>query len=322
MKLKILGVCSLMSVFCLADTYADSEGLSDQEVTISKERVEAINKEFIDLAREIRKLNSDVGSFDNLLEEVMKSKESEESSSQSAEDIDEIKSEDVDEITLSEDFTFADSIDFLDKVKKSGRLTDGNIENIQKIFPKFKINQSIKSADDVTDSWWTQVFRQIWKVGITQFRTKVSQLHDKIKNFNVSNNDILKVGKSCFTDEQEYYKIFESKIFNTMLISDNGNRNSSDKKIELTKTWGSIRSKLYSNAKKAWDDIKEILEGEDKDGFDNALQRLRESVGELRSNVDRIISNPEIDELFGKKRPPQGQNQSKKKSKKNKEKQD
>jgi hypothetical protein len=38
------------------------------------------------------------------------------------------------------------------------------------------------------------------------------------------------------------------------------------------------------------------------DGYNEALNELRETVGELRSNVSRVTSNPEVDDLFGKKR--------------------
>lgn len=287
MKLRILGVCSLMSVFCFDQVLAD-------KVTIDKELIEKLNKEYSDVHNELKDLKK-------VMKEVKKA------ISQSAEDAEEDAAENADIITLNEDFTFADSIDFLDKVRKSGQVTESNKEDIQRIFEKLRIN---KSTDDISDSWWTQVFRQIWSAGIIQFRTRISQFHDKIRNFNVVNKDILEVGENCLDDEQGYYNIFESKIFNTMLISDNGNRNSSDKKIELTKTWGAVKSKLYPNARKAWDTIKE-LEGSDEN-YDSALSELRTAIGELRSNVTRITSNPELDELFGKKRPQQPQGKKKK----------
>lgn len=283
MKLRILGVCSLMSVFCFDQVLA-------LKVNIDKELIEKLDKEYSDVHNELKDLKK-------VIKEIKKT------ISQPAENAEEA----AEEITLDEDFTFADSIDFLDKVRKSGQVTESNKEDIQRIFEKLRIN---KSTDDISDSWWTQVFRQIWSAGIIQFRTRISQFHDKIRNFNVVNKDILEVGENCLDDEQGYYNIFESKIFNTMLISDSGNRNSSDKKIELTKTWGAVKSKLYPNARKAWDTIKE-LEGSDEN-YDSALSELRTAIGELRSNVTRITSNPELDELFGKKRPQQPQGKKKK----------
>lgn len=283
MKLRILGVCSLMSVFCFDQVLAS-------KVNIDKELIEKLDKEYSDVHNALKDLKK-------VIKEIKKT------ISQPAENAEEA----AEEITLDEDFTFADSIDFLDKVRKSGQVTESNKEDIQRIFEKLRIN---KSTDDISDSWWTQVFRQIWSAGIIQFRTRISQFHDKIRNFNVVNKDILEVGENCLDDEQGYYNIFESKIFNTMLISDNGNRNSSDKKIELTKTWGAVKSKLYPNARKAWDTIKE-LEGSDEN-YDSALSELRTAIGELRSNVTRITSNPELDELFGKKRPQQPQGKKKK----------
>lgn len=283
MKLRILGVCSLMSVFCFDQVLA-------LKVNIDKELIEKLDKEYSDVHNALKDLKK-------VIKEIKKT------ISQPAENAEEA----AEEITLDEDFTFADSIDFLDKVRKSGQVTESNKEDIQRIFEKLRIN---KSTDDISDSWWTQVFRQIWSAGIIQFRTRISQFHDKIRNFNVVNKDILEVGENCLDDEQGYYNIFESKIFNTMLISDSGNRNSSDKKIELTKTWGAVKSKLYPNARKAWDTIKE-LEGSDEN-YDSALSELRTAIGELRSNVTRITSNPELDELFGKKRPQQPQGKKKK----------
>ena len=283
MKLRILGVCSLMSVFCFDQVLA-------LKVNIDKELIEKLDKEYSDVHNELKDLKK-------VIKEIKKT------ISQPAENAEEA----AEEITLDEDFTFADSIDFLDKVRKSGQVTESNKEDIQRIFEKLRIN---KSTDDISDSWWTQVFRQIWSAGIIQFRTRISQFHDKIRNFNVVNKDILEVGENCLDDEQGYYNIFESKIFNTMLISDSGNRNSSDKKIELTKTWGAVKSKLYPNVRKAWDTIKE-LEGSDEN-YDSALSELRTAIGELRSNVTRITSNPELDELFGKKRPQQPQGKKKK----------
>jgi len=303
MKLRILGVCSLMSVFCFNQVLAEM-------IEVDKELIEELDKKYSDVHKEFKDLKKAI----KALKKCAK-KAASQSTEDSEEDAEEDAQENAEEITLDEDFTFADSIDFLDKVKKTGRLTDSNKENIQKIFEEFKINQSV---DDVSDSWWTQVFRQVWGVGIIQFRTKISQFHDKIRNFNVSNDDVLKIGENCLDDKQGYYKIFESKIFNTMLISDNGSKSNSDKKIELTKTWGTVKSKLYPNARKAWDAIKDLDESDD--GYANALDKLRETIGELRSNVTRVTSNPEVDELFGKKRPTQGQNQSNKKSKKKKKK--
>ena len=70
MKLKILGVCSLMSVFCFSDIYGSSEDLSDENVAISKKRVETINKELMDLVEKIQELNEDVGLSGNILKGV------------------------------------------------------------------------------------------------------------------------------------------------------------------------------------------------------------------------------------------------------------
>ena len=292
MKLKILGVCSLMSAFCFNQVLAGM-------IEIDQELIENLDKEYSDVQKELKDLKKAI----KKVKKATSTFQSAENSEESAEDAEEA----AEEITLDENFTFANSIDFLDKVKQAGQLTDSNKENIQRIFEKFKIN---KSVDDVSDSWWTQVFRQIWAVGIISFRTKISQFHDKIRNFDVSSDDISKMGENCFADEQGYSNIFESKIFNTMLISDNGNRNNSDKKIELTKTWGNIRSKLYANALKSWNEIKEMDKSDE--GYNEALNKLRETVGELRSNVTRITSNPEVDELFGKKRPQQPQGKKKK----------
>lgn len=292
MKLKILGVCSLMSVFCFSDIYGSSEDLSDENVAISKKRVETINKELMDLVEKIQELNEDIGLSGNILKGVREPKESGKVSNQSTED----SEESAEEITLDEDFTFANSIDFLDKVKQADQLTDSNKENIQKIFDKFGIIQTID--DEITEDWWTQVFRKVWAAGIKSYIPVINRFYDSIKNASLEKKyeNLVSNGDSCFSGEQGYYEIFESKIFNTTLFNVNENLNSDRKAFNKSLT--DIRRDLYPKAKKAWVSVKELIDNGEEVG--DSLKELGEVTKELLSKVSGFSGYETVKHLFSK----------------------
>ena len=121
MRLRILGVCSLMSAFCFNQVLAEM-------IEIDQELIENLDKEYSDVQKELKDLKKAIKKVKKATSTFQSAKDSEESAEKAAE-----------EMTLDENFTFANSIDFLDKVKQAGQLTDSNKENIQRIFEKFKI---------------------------------------------------------------------------------------------------------------------------------------------------------------------------------------
>ena len=263
MKLGTLSIWSLMSVLCLNQVLADV-------VTIDSALIDELNKEYSEVEREHLKSQKEISDLKKKIEEIT-----------------EIAKSQIEEITLSENFTFAEAIDFLEKVKESGKLTDSNKENIQNIFEKFGINENV---DDMlhSDPSFNEIFQQIWKAGIKAYVSVINRLFDKIKDIMLTKQykDLLPLGDDCFGDEGGYGIIFESGLFGTVLF--NQNRALDNNIKTFNKELVDIRREIYPNAKEIWMSVRELLASGEQKNVQDLLGDLGQAMKQLLSKVSRL----------------------------------
>ena len=166
-----------------------------------------------------------------------------------------------------------------------------DLDKLQTWFERFNINKKInelnscKSTIDTIRQETARIQLSSWDNKIKSYRKALSQFWNVLQNYAVTKDKIESSGKKCFGEVGGYSKLFDLKLFSAEIfdVSNIGN-NARD---SIKKDWTEICETLYRNTEETWSKLIKLHPNDTE--YNPTLNGFREKVKALHDKIQSLM---------------------------------
>lgn len=166
-----------------------------------------------------------------------------------------------------------------------------DLNKLQTWFEKFNVDKKIselnscKSTVDTIRQEAARIQLSLWENKIKSYRKALSQFWNVLQNYAVTKDKIESSGRKCFGEVGGSFKLFDLKLFSAEIfdVSNIGN-NARD---SIKKDWTEICETLYRDTQETWSELMKLHPNDPE--YNSTLKGLREKAKAFHDKIQSLM---------------------------------